>query len=140
MLIGDSAVDLSLYRTVPNMHFLGRRPYADLPAYCKGLDVGLIPFKINDLTRAVNPIKLREYLAAGLPVVSTPLPEVLLYTQVIKIGDTPRGSYVPWRRRWRPLERDSRRVRRAAMAQETWLEKVEAVCQHLGQPIGVGDV
>jgi len=81
VLIGDadSGVNLATYRDVPNMHFLGRRPYASLPAYCKCFDVGLIPFKINDLTKAVNPIKLREYLAAGLPVVSTPLPEVAAF-------------------------------------------------------------
>ena len=68
LLIGDSTVDLTPYRSLPNMHFLGRRPYEQLPAYCRCFDVGLIPFRVNELTRAVNPIKLREYLAAGLPV------------------------------------------------------------------------
>jgi len=62
-----------------NVHVLGGRPYEALPAYCRGFDVGLIPFRMNRLTRAVNPIKLREYLAAGLPVVSAPLPEVRRY-------------------------------------------------------------
>ena len=76
VLIGDSTIDLSPYQCLANMHFLGRKPYAELPAYCKEFDAGLVPFKINELTKAVNPIKLREYLAAGLPVVSTPLPEV----------------------------------------------------------------
>ena len=81
VLIGDadSSIDLSRYRAMPNMHFLGRKPYSDLPAYCQHFDVGLIPFKVNELTYAVNPIKLREYLSAGLPVVSTPMPEVQLY-------------------------------------------------------------
>ena len=76
VLIGDSTIELAPYQGLANMHFLGRKPYADLPAYCKEFDAGLVPFKINELTKAVNPIKLREYLAAGLPVVSTPLPEV----------------------------------------------------------------
>ena len=89
VMIGDSTVDLAPYRELPNMHFLGQRPYADLPAYCRHFDVGLIPFKINDLTRAVNPIKLREYLAAGLPVVSTPLPEVKHYEHLVNLADTP---------------------------------------------------
>ena len=55
---------------------LGRVPYADLPAYCKGFDVALNPFRINELTLNANPLKVREYLAAGLPVVSTAIPEV----------------------------------------------------------------
>jgi len=59
-----------------NVHFLGRKPYAELPAYCKAFDVALNPFAINDLTLAANPLKVREYLAAGLPVVSTDIPEV----------------------------------------------------------------
>ena len=61
---------------LPNVHLLGRRPYSELPAYCKGFDVALIPFRINELTLNANPLKVREYLAAGLPVVSTPIPEV----------------------------------------------------------------
>jgi len=47
-----------------------------LPAYCKGFDVALMPFRINELTLNANPLKVREYLAAGLPVVSTAIPEV----------------------------------------------------------------
>jgi len=91
VLIGDadSNVNLAAYRAISNMHFLGRRPYADLPAYCRCFDVGLIPFKVNELTKSVNPIKLREYLAAGLPVVSTPLPEVSRHDPPVEVADTP---------------------------------------------------
>jgi hypothetical protein len=58
-----------------------------LPAYAKVFDVGLIPFRLNELTRAVNPIKLREYMSAGLPVVSTALPEVLRYRDFVSIAE-----------------------------------------------------
>ena len=88
VLLGDSTVDLSPYRSLANMHFLGPKPYGELPAWCRGFDVGLIPFKLNPLTHAVNPIKLREYLAAGLPVVSTPLPEVERYAQGVEEVDS----------------------------------------------------
>ena len=60
----------------PNVHFLGQKPYSELPAYCKAFDVALMPFKLNELTLNANPLKVREYLAAGLPVISTPVPEV----------------------------------------------------------------
>ena len=80
VLIGKIAVDaeqkIKILNDVPNIHFLGRKPYAELPAYCKGFDVALNPFAINELTLAANPLKVREYLAAGLPVVSTDIPEV----------------------------------------------------------------
>jgi len=89
VMIGDSTMNLSPYRPLPNLHFLGRKPYEDLPAYCRAFDVGLIPFKLNELTRAANPIKLREYLAAGLPVVSTPLPEATSYGNLVRTAEGP---------------------------------------------------
>ena len=80
VLIGKIAVDaeqkVKILENVPNIHFLGRKPYAELPAYCNAFDVALNPFEINELTLAANPLKVREYLAAGLPVVSTDIPEV----------------------------------------------------------------
>lgn len=80
VLIGKSTVDaeqkIKTIDGVPNIHLLGRKPYADLPAYCKGFDVAINPFVINELTLAANPLKVREYLAAGVPVVSTDIPEV----------------------------------------------------------------
>lgn len=80
VLVGKIAVDaeqkVKILDNVPNVHFLGRKPYAELPAYCKAFDVALNPFAINELTLAANPLKVREYLAAGLPVVSTDIPEV----------------------------------------------------------------
>jgi len=73
---------------LPNVHWLSGRPYASLPGYAKGFSAAILPFKINRLTESVNPIKLREYLAAGLPVVSTPLPEVKAYNGLVRIGAT----------------------------------------------------
>ncbi len=81
VMIGKVSVDHSKYQHLKNIHWLGRKPYESLPAYCKGFHVGLIPFVMNELTRNVNPIKLREYLSAGVPVVSTALPEVTLHKE-----------------------------------------------------------
>ena len=78
-MIGKTTVDLSALGRYKNIHILGRKPYADLPRYCKGFTVGIIPFVINELTLNVNPIKLREYLSAGLAVVSSDIPEVRSY-------------------------------------------------------------
>jgi len=76
VLLGAATGDVSALRRLPNVHLLGRRPYASLPSFAKGFDVALLPFRINALTLAANPLKVREYLAAGLPVVSTAVPEV----------------------------------------------------------------
>ena len=76
VLLGSSTTDMSPLDGARNVHFLGRKPYADLPRYAKAFDVALMPFKVNELTLASNPLKVREYLAAGLPVVSTRIPEV----------------------------------------------------------------
>jgi glycosyltransferase involved in cell wall biosynthesis len=76
VILGKATTDISSLQSLPNVHMLGRKPYADLPGYCKGFDVALMPFRINELTLNSNPLKVREYLAAGLPVISSPIPEV----------------------------------------------------------------
>jgi glycosyltransferase involved in cell wall biosynthesis len=76
VMLGKVAMDVSALARLPNVHLLGRKPYESLPAYCKGFDVAVIPFPINAATLNANPLKAREYLAAGLPVVSTAIPEV----------------------------------------------------------------
>lgn len=76
-LIAIIGVELSakLDKSIPNIKFLGLKPYEVLPQYLYYADVCLIPFKINEITLAANPIKMYEYLASGKPVVSTNLPE-----------------------------------------------------------------
>jgi glycosyltransferase involved in cell wall biosynthesis len=75
VLVGQTTRPTPELEGARNVHVLGRRPYAELPAYCKGMDVALLPFAPGPLTVAANPLKLREYLAAGLPVVATDIPE-----------------------------------------------------------------
>ncbi len=72
-LVGKTATDVSRLKRLPNVHLLGRKPYAELPAYCKGFDVALNPFRINELTLNSNPLKVREYLAAGPASPATPM-------------------------------------------------------------------
>ena len=60
----------------PNLHYLGMKSYKELPAYFSHWDVAIMPFAINEATRYISPTKTPEYLAAGLPVVSTPIQDV----------------------------------------------------------------
>ncbi|RYD37940.1 MAG: glycosyltransferase family 1 protein, partial [Verrucomicrobiaceae bacterium] len=70
-------VDPGTLPRLPNIHYLGSRPYQDLPSYLKGWDAAILPFALNDSTRFISPTKTPEYLAAGVPVVSTPIRDVV---------------------------------------------------------------
>jgi UDP-galactopyranose mutase len=74
----------------PNIHYLGPKTYAELPAYLSGWDVALMPFAMNESTQFISPTKTPEYLAGGRPVVSTPIRDVVRhYGQLegVKIAD-----------------------------------------------------
>ena len=86
-MIGRANTDVSALSAHPRIHLLGTRPYDAIPAYLSAFSCCLVPFAITRLTEAVNPIKLREYLAAGRSVVSTPMPEVLQYGDVVSIAE-----------------------------------------------------
>ena len=75
-----------------NIHYLGAKSYEELPQYIAGWDVALLPFAINEATRYISPTKTPEYLAAGKPVVSTPITDVIRpYGQMdlVRIAGTP---------------------------------------------------
>lgn len=79
VFIGNSDIDLTPYRGIDNLIFWGPVPYQELPSVAQEFDIGMIPFKVNQLTKAVNPLKFLEYASLGLPVISTELPELRQY-------------------------------------------------------------
>jgi glycosyltransferase involved in cell wall biosynthesis len=77
VMVGPATkVDPQTFPKRPNLHFLGGRPYAQLPSITKGFSVCLMPFALNEATEYINPTKALEYMAAGRPVVSTALDDV----------------------------------------------------------------
>lgn len=70
-------IDRKLLPKAPNVHYLGLKAYKDLPAYFSNWNAAMMPFALNDSTRFISPTKTPEYLAAGLPVVSTPVRDVV---------------------------------------------------------------
>ena len=88
VMLGKVTMNVSALASEPNVHLLGRKPYESLPGYCKGFDAAVIPFPITEVTLNANPLKAREYLAAGLPVVSTNIPEVRVLSHC-RIADSP---------------------------------------------------
>ena len=78
VMVGPTAkVDPAKLPQRANLHWLGQRPYEDLPAYTKAFDVCLMPFALNEATENINPTKTLEYMAAGKPVISTAVPDVI---------------------------------------------------------------
>jgi UDP-galactopyranose mutase len=75
-------------KKLPNVHFLGWRNLETLPRYLKAFDVGLMISRVNELTDTFVPYKLFEYFGAGIPVVSTPIREVLRFQGIVEIADT----------------------------------------------------
>ena len=115
----------------PNIHILGPKPFSELPAYTQFFDVAIIPFIVNELTIAVNPIKLREMLAAGCPVVSTALPEVAFVAEGNDFADSLENqeafittvvNYLD-----KPASSDQRRAISNTMRSETWGAKVDQI-------------
>lgn len=127
VLIGPIMVDTAAVAGLPNVHLLGRRAHGELPAYCKGFDVGLIPYRVIDRMPFVNPIKLREYLSAGLPVVSTAVPEVRRYPHWCAVGEDHESVRLAIEQALRDDSPEKRRSRSSAMASETWEARVAEV-------------
>jgi glycosyltransferase involved in cell wall biosynthesis len=136
VLVGRADTDLAPLKGLANVHILGHRPYARLPEYLRGFDVALLPFVQNELTISANPLKLREYLAAGLPVVAAPLPEIARLGNLVGLATTAEeyvrqisalfdaGDVGPSRER-------SERVRN-----ESWEDKVKEIENLLATALG----
>ncbi len=131
---GDPGGDISPLEAAPSIHFLGPRPADDLPQVLRGADIGLIPYAINDLTRSVFPMKVYEYLAAGLPVLATPLPALEGVDAIDTVADA--AELVEAAERGLAADSPERRRRRsAAAAAHSWearIEEIEAALRAVG--------
>ena len=133
VFIGKIVADTTVIKDLGNVHMFGKKDYSTLPAYCKGFNVAILPFTVNPLTIAANPLKLREYLAAGLPVVSTAIPEAERLGSLIRIANDAEEFL-------RHLDDCLKRnpsgphlSASSAMNEETWDEKVREMCVIVGQ-------
>jgi glycosyltransferase involved in cell wall biosynthesis len=132
-LVGPRAegTDTSPLKSVQNIHTLGEKPHSQVPAYMQQFSVCLIPFLINDMTRGVIASKLFEYLAAGKPVVATPLPENEPFSRTIALAEGPRafaGAIV------KAMSEDApeKRVARLQIAREnTWERRCRTIIEIL---------
>ncbi|HEX2161102.1 MAG TPA: glycosyltransferase [Thermoleophilaceae bacterium] len=92
-------IDPAAVPQAPNLSYPGLQPYEALPEILGGFDIALMPFQLNEATRSISPTKTLEYLAAGLPVVSTRVPDVVAgYRGVVAFADDAEGFAAACRR------------------------------------------
>lgn len=132
--LGDPHTDVAALEAEPNVHLLGARRYEELPAVLRGADVALIPYRASELTASIFPMKVYEYLAAGRPVVATPLP-ALEGVGEITVADGPAAFIAAVERELAEDTPERRAARSAAAARNSWdarLEKIGAALERLG--------
>lgn len=114
--------DPAQFAGCPNIHVLGPKNYDDFPGYLKGMDVCIMPFPLNDTTRNGDALKLYEYLGAGRPVVSVPVPAARRLSQVVYIaGDKRAFTEAVGAALAEPPER--RAERKAAIQPHSWVHR-----------------
>jgi glycosyltransferase involved in cell wall biosynthesis len=112
------------------VHLLGSRPNEALPEVLRGADAALVPYAINDLTRSVFPMKVFEYLAAGLPVVTTPLPALADTPGVVVAADAP-ATIAALERALADDGPAARRARSQAVLGNSWEARLDEIASYL---------
>jgi glycosyltransferase involved in cell wall biosynthesis len=93
LMIGRLAVDAGRLKSLPNVVFAGPQPYSSLPNWAKAFDVAIIPYRLTRQVVNSAPLKLREYLATGKPVVAVPAPEIERFAGLVRIARGP-GEFI----------------------------------------------
>jgi glycosyltransferase involved in cell wall biosynthesis len=123
---GEPHADISAIAAEPNIHLLGPRTYGELPNVLRAADAGLIPYARNALTESIFPMKVYEYLAAGLPVVATPLPALAGVTDVATAPDA--GGIAELLDEALAADSPERRAERSrAAASHSWDRRLEEI-------------
>ncbi len=131
VFIGKTSQDCSKLAARENVKMLGQKAYEMIPQYGKCFDVAIMPWKQNRWIEACNPIKLKEYLALGKPVISTPFPELSQYRDVVYEAGNPQ-EFV-WRIFQALKENNAGQIaaRRAKVCGASWDSKAEKVLEEL---------
>jgi len=125
---GKFDVDLSPVEALPNVRLLGQRPYAEMPKLLWHFDACVIPFLVNDITEATNPVKFYEYVFGGKPVVSPALTELLPYSDLCYLARGHDEFLAQLGKALAEPRDDPRRAARRRLAEENdWAHRYEAI-------------
>ncbi len=122
VFVGRSEVELRPFSRFANFYQVGPVPYEEVPLVLQALDVLILPYLVNEFTKTINPLKLKEYLATGKPIVASPLPEILKWNDYLLVAKTGED----WERqiRW-ALKEAPPRVPREILEKEDWAYKAQ---------------
>ncbi len=123
--------DIRKIHELPNVNFLGERPYSELPKYLHGFDVCLIPFKITPLTEATHPVKIYEYMATGKPVVSTKLKELQSMSDLCYIAENKEDFLSKIEKALNEKDKELRNKRIQFSSENTWNHRFETLYKEL---------
>lgn len=129
VLIGLSTVDISDIISLPNVHYFGFRPYEEIPELGAGFDVGIMPWMQNEWIECCNPIKLKEYLALGIPIVTTPIPQIDEYPNLLSVATTPQEFIEAIRASLATNDKHSKLLRQKAVEKDSWSNKAMEVLE-----------
>jgi len=134
VLIGKVFGDYSLIQGLPNVHMLGFKPYADIPRYGRYFDVAFMNWKMTEWIRNCSPLKAKEYLSMGLPVVSIPIKELEQhYSDLIYFAATPAEFLTQVEKALEEDNEHSRQLRRDRVRHESWDHRVTEMLDYLAQ-------
>jgi len=128
--LGDPGTDVSGLAAKANVHLLGHREPRELPALLRGADAALIPYRLSRLTASIFPMKVYEYLAAGLPIVSTPLPS-LAGVEEISFAKSAAETTIALDELLTSDNEDKRRARSRLAAGHSWPARIDEIEQAL---------
>ena len=131
LLVGHAAADVSALRALPNVHMVGPQPYPTLPTWAKAFDAAIIPYRLNRQVANANPLKLREYLATGKPVVSVRNPEIEKFSQWVRIADDRAGFLAALDQALATDTSEAAAARIASVADQTWDNRVQAALEQV---------
>ena len=135
LLVGHAATDVGALRALPNVHLTGAVPYAALPDWARAFDACIIPYRLNRQVANANPLKLREYLATGRPVVSVRNAEIEKFARWVHIADGREDFLAGLERALRDDSPAAAAARMAAVADQTWDRRVDAVLDTVRQAL-----
>jgi uncharacterized SAM-binding protein YcdF (DUF218 family)/glycosyltransferase involved in cell wall biosynthesis len=130
-LVGPAQTDVSSLERCANVRLLGQRAHESVPAYVKGFDVGIVPYRIAEYTLNVYPTKLNEYLVMGIPVVATDLPEIRRFNAqhggIVGVASGPEAFAQAIRAALNDSAPSDVRRRVAAAHENSWQRRLEAM-------------
>jgi glycosyltransferase involved in cell wall biosynthesis len=129
LMVGHASTNVDELLALPNVTMVGPQPYETLPQWAKAFDVAIIPYRMNQQVTNANPLKLREYLATGKPVVSVPAPELDKFGGLIRVATEPVGYIAQIEAALADTDPANVKARMDAVSKMSWDHRVEHIWQ-----------